>query len=295
MRLLVGILYCGEKEFERCIDSIKNQSFQDFDYFVIENKPNKEAHDLLYQKFMEGASQYNYFLKIDADMVLTRNTFFEEVISEMEGDLSFDDLQIAVQDGFTDALIYGLHVYRNNVTWDISEGNSMIFVDRIEKIKRRKNDNSKLAPAAYHADDPHNFHAYHYGIHKAMKILQPGQRALDLHSSSFHYSNIIRTLNNYKMKQKETLLFALEGFNDVLELKMNPGNVDYNDQEVLALFNTKSLTEEAVIRKLNKNLKMKFPLALRYSLLMYCHSEHFSWIKLLKGGWNKQNKQAWKV
>ena len=119
-RVLVGILYCGENEFDECINSIQRQELVGVDYFVVENLPNKEAHNVLYENFMRNASNFDYFIKVDADMVLCKNTFFSDVISEMNEDLSFDNYQIAVLDHYTNSLIYGLHIYRNKVTWNIS-------------------------------------------------------------------------------------------------------------------------------------------------------------------------------
>ena len=62
MRILIGILHTIENEFPQCIEAIKNQTYQNFDYFVVENIPNKEAHDTLYRRFMDSADNYELFI-----------------------------------------------------------------------------------------------------------------------------------------------------------------------------------------------------------------------------------------
>ena len=276
MKVLVGILYCGENEFTSCLASIKSQNYKHFDYFIIENLPNQLAHNSLYQKFMNRANEFEYFIKIDADMVLCRNTFFTEVISEMENSLEIDNLQIAVHDYFTDSLIYGLHVYRSSVKWRITDIKNDIFVDRIEIINKRKNDKTKLAPAAKHAPNPSLFHSYHFGLHKTVKIIQPTKKHLDMESSTFHFSNIINTFKHYSRTRNKKLLFALEGFNDTIKYKYNPSNINYNDPFVKSIYDSKIIEPTEVIKKFKKNIVYEYPENIRFRLFMENNRKYYN-------------------
>ncbi len=71
MKILIGILYCIENERDACVKSIEAQTHRDFDYFIVENLPKKEAHHQLYTRFAASATEYDIFVKLDADMVIS--------------------------------------------------------------------------------------------------------------------------------------------------------------------------------------------------------------------------------
>ena len=49
MKIYVGTLYSGENEFEECVAAIQNQTYKNYDHFVIRDLPNKEAHVTLFK------------------------------------------------------------------------------------------------------------------------------------------------------------------------------------------------------------------------------------------------------
>ncbi len=230
MRILIGILHTIENEFPQCIEAIKNQTYQNFDYFVVENIPNKEAHDTLYRRFMDSADNYELFIKVDADMVLSRTTFFEEVATKMKENTATDDLEIAVHDFFTDRLIYGLHVFRNTMTWD-TENNESIFVDRTGQQKVHVHDDKELAPAAFHCPNPSPFQSFHFGLHKATKVMQIDNPRLYAPASAFHWSNIQELLNNYYKTEKPILRYAILGAYWAIKHKATSKEVNYNSEK----------------------------------------------------------------
>lgn len=195
MRILIGILYCIENEFKDCLNSISSQNYKNFEYFVIQNKPNKEAHDTLYSIFMERARDFDLFIKIDADMVLCRKDFFEKVVEKMILNPDVDLIETWVHDFFTDALIGSLNTFRNTVTWNIE--NEQIFVDRITNYKRRLTDKEDLAPAAFHCPNPLPFQSFHFGVHKAIKACQFYNYEKQLMPAIEHWNNIVLTKMNF--------------------------------------------------------------------------------------------------
>jgi hypothetical protein len=83
MRILAGTLYTIENEFEDCCRSIRNQTYKNYDHLVIRNLPKKEAHNNLYQAFVDEADRYDLLVKIDADMVLCDENLFERIVKNL--------------------------------------------------------------------------------------------------------------------------------------------------------------------------------------------------------------------
>jgi len=240
-------MYCIENEFEQCLRSIERQTYQDFEYFVIKNLPNKLAHDTLYQTFMDRAEQFDLFIKIDADMVLCRDTFFEEVIHEMDINPEYNHFQIGVWDHFTQKLIHALHVYRSSVKWKSSD--EKYFVDMVNEptiCKKYMCTNEALAPAADHCPSPSSFQAFHFGVHKAAKILQNDSEKKDLSMASGHAQNIYKMLILYKAgKLNRPFTYSIWGVIWALNSSITHKEVNYNNQKTeLAFLEYEKLKEE---------------------------------------------------
>ena len=82
MRILVGTLYTIENEFDECVASINRQSHSDFEHFILENLPNKHAHDTLYRTFMERSGDFVLLIKVDADMVIEDEDLFAKIVDK---------------------------------------------------------------------------------------------------------------------------------------------------------------------------------------------------------------------
>lgn len=241
MKLMIGIMHCIENEFKQCIESIELQTYKNFEYYVIEGLPNKEAHTMLYNTFMASAGEYDLFVKIDADMVICKSTFFENVVEYFADHPNVDDLEIKVKDFFINDLTYGLHVYSNRVKWINKREN--LFVDRvINKYNKHHFGDSSLEPAAYHCPDPSAFQCYHFGLHKAVKFLQYRKEDFVKSASNSHWNNILKVGKNYSQTGDIRLAIALTGAIDAIFKRYTAENVDYQDQKVKVNF--KKYTKE---------------------------------------------------
>lgn len=228
-------MHCIENELNQCITAINNQSHKTIEYFLVQDLPNKEAHDKLYSTFMNRASDFDLFIKVDADMVLCRNTFFDEVIQEFSRDPEMDELEVAVQDFFTNRLIYGLHVFRNTVTWNISN-EEKFFVDCIQYSHKHIYDNSNLAPAAYHCPNPSDFQCFHFGLHKAIKVIQLDRQEKDLAMSYNHWENLALVLEQFNKNKDKRLGFALHGAKWAVKKQWTSDFINYSNPEVMTAF-----------------------------------------------------------
>jgi hypothetical protein len=290
MRILIGILYCIEKEFEKCIESIENQTFKEVDVFVIKGMPNKIAHDQLYSRFMEKANSYDLFVKIDADMVLIDNTFLSKVVKKFNQNKFLEHLEIAVHDFFSDQLIWGLHIYRNTVKW--KKNNEELFTDLVPmNIHHKLVDDSNLAPAALHCMNPGGFQSFHYGVHKAIKIMQPDRKEKKSEHAVYHWNIIQKTWKNYLRSKDLRIVYALLGSELAFKNKLKALHLDYNNTYCLELYkNLNNYSHDRIFKDL-KRLKLFnwgiFPEKYRFRVLRYLEGGHMlqisSWPKLVKG------------
>ncbi len=234
MRILVGTLHANENELEECLAAIRSQTHAAHDSFVISGKPNKEAHDELYQTFMKRAAEVDLFIKIDADMVLTRNTFFEEVAGRFSAAPDLDHLLIAVHDWMTDRQIMGLHVYRSSHRWNI--GNEAYFVDMLDADHCLEKDRDRLAPAAMHCGNPSPFQAFHFGLHKAVKFTQLTRKDINLAQRETHWRHFKSLERHYRKTKERRLGLARLGFLHAIAHRFDARHVDYSCAESRAAF-----------------------------------------------------------
>lgn len=228
MKILVGILYCIENEYPDALWALQQQTYTHFDYFQIEKLSNKEAHDALYQTFMSNASHYGLFLKLDADMVLSRKDFLDQVANVVRQQQTIDDLVIGVHDFFTDRIICGLHVYSNRVVWQKNE--ERVFTDMVDDSRRRVQDMDVLAPAAWHSPNPSHFQAFHFGVHKAVKFWQIGALNVNHYGRKIHFDNIIYLYQQWIKRKDSRLGIAVIGAFKGLVERFDYRFVDYDSK-----------------------------------------------------------------
>lgn len=245
MRILVGILKTIENEYHECRDAIECQQNSSHSVFVIENQPNKQAHQSLYRYFMQHAYDFDVFIKIDADMVLTRNDLFGRVSEKFATNPRLKDLEIAVHDFFSDQLIWGLHAFRNTVVWQ--ESDEDLFVDScLVEHGERMHDNSDLAPAAHHCPNPSLFQAFHYGVHRALKVIQVNRKNFRSTYSEYQWNYLEKTRSNFGRSRDPRIGFAVLGAEVAFEGKILPEHIDFGNPFLAELFDryrNLSLTE----------------------------------------------------
>jgi len=250
-------MHCIENEFEQCLESIRSQTNIHWELFTIENLPNKQAHDTLYSTFMERAKGFDFFIKIDADMVLSRPTFFDEVIDAMNKNIDYDHFQIGVFDHFTDHIIYALHVYRNSVKWQ--KTNEAYFVDMVNEPTKTKTyikEDAPLVPAADHCPNPSDFQSFHFGLHKVSKVLQMNASLFKTTYSKLHLETIRRV---FELNRNH---FCMLGIIWAFEQKITSEEIDFSNNKVLMGFMEFENLSHQKRRKLIDNWIKKNPFKL---------------------------------
>jgi len=280
MKILVGTLYAYENEFSECLSSIYEQTYNNFEHFVIEGKPKKEAHDILYGRFKNESKHFDLMIKVDADMVINDNKLFEKIVKKFEIDDSLEYLVIGVHDFFTDTLINGLHVFRNTVKW--SDNGDLLFTDRSRVNSKHIYDAKELAPAAFHCKNPSFFQSFHYGVHRGLKCreLRPDhelkQGSLYKYlknkiSNKFnkntkkvmkegevsHWEALELIWKNFNLKNDSRLGFAVLGFELALKGEFNVSHLDINNPFLENYFKKYNLYETNELKKIIKLIRFK--------------------------------------
>jgi len=241
-KILVGTLYSGESQFEDCIDSLQSQSYKKWNQKIFKHLSNKEGHDTLYDYFMDNSNDFDLFIKLDADMVLLRETCLEEIISLFQSDYKLSHLESVVQDYLTDSLMMGLHVFRSHVKW--RKSNERLFDDRKPVLEGDKVDlRQSPAPFVVHNPNPTNYQAFHFGVHRALKALQPG-RFLFRISQYNSQSRVLNTIwDNYARSKNIKQGFAALGAYLVFKDEIPKNMYDYTNPKLHAEFLQKYSTQ----------------------------------------------------
>lgn len=249
MKFLVGVLYCGENEFDSCIDSIEQQQNSIHSAFVIKNKIKRDAHKLLYNTFMSQCQDFDIFVKVDADMVLARNNLFESIGQYFSQRNWLHHLQIPVEDWYSLRLIGALHSFRSNVQWGKTRDN--VFTDRSPTIPRqREYHEGSLSPAAYHCPNPTPYQSFHYGIHRGVK-LRVALATSQLSRAKFHFKNRELTWTNFVNVDDPRRGWASLGYEIAIIENLQPHHMNYHDAEIRQLWLRKqALVGDRLIREL---------------------------------------------
>lgn len=277
MKLLIGTLKTIENEFEECCKSINYQLYKKFDHIVIENLGDAEAHDKLYSTFQNNSDKFDLLIKIDADMVIADTKLFSKIVKEFEENERLDRLFIHCYDHFVGENLGGVNVYRNTVKWQRNEDN--FFTDRghlEDTIRETKSWNvPEDKPLIHHCPNPSNYQAFHFGLHRMMKTLQPGVSINNANISKVHWRTFSKIIDRYKVLGTNNLKYALLGGESVLSCKFQDDAISYGNQEVEEIFKkydnklNEDIPIKVICRKLFSIMSMPYPYNYWYTFLKF--------------------------
>jgi hypothetical protein len=233
--ILVGILYCGEHEFNDCINALNRQIYKNWKHVTFRFLANKIAHDTLYRFFMDNAKNFDLMIKLDADMVFSKVNALNILVDLFSQNPTLDHAEIALHDWYSDSIIMGLHAFSNRVRWKV--GKEDLFVDGNPTIPGKKiflwND---PAPLASHCPNPSPFQAFHFGVHRASKLVQNGKDSINWYQALFQYNLLKKVWNHFLKTTDRRLGFVLIGADLVFKTKLMTLNYDYSNPELLSIF-----------------------------------------------------------
>lgn len=199
MKLLVGMLSHGENERQQAIDALKSQSYKDWDFFEIRDKPNKQAHQELYATFMSSGA--DCYLKLDADMVLKADILGFLVDQTRSMDITMVD----VNDWPSMLAIAGMQIFSKRCVWE-NDGDDRLMVDVTPRFQTRQDFEDK--PWVDHMPDPHDFESFRYGVHKALKVMQPDRQRKDIKKALLHYTILRNIWKHRNSDRRRKLMIA---------------------------------------------------------------------------------------
>ena len=214
-KILIGTLYSGENEYQECIDSVDCQLNAEVTHKRIEWLPKKEAHQKLFELFENNKKNYDYFVKLDADMKFSTPLSLHYLISKFTPDT--DIISFSVRDFFTDGPMQSLNIFSNRCGFNFA-CNDELFTDNlpIEYDGKRKYLIDEPNPNIYHAFNPSEFQSFIFGIHRSLKIVQNKSKKFRV-ANAYHQQKILNsTYVNYKRENDSRLYYAILGAHLVL-------------------------------------------------------------------------------
>ncbi len=228
MRILIGILHCIENEYQECINALQQQTDKNFEYFVLDNLPKKHAADEVYKKFMQNSGEFDIFMKLDADMVIEDSRFLEHVVEEFELRPWMQLLSLPVYDYFTERLIPAVNIYRNDVKFPMKHDG--LFTDQ-NPVPDEKSLFSiqGLDGVVSHCKNPSLFQAFHFGLHRGVKIRYGDIQNL-WERVALHCVNHEKVWENFLIRKEARLGQATLSGELAISGLFGPDNVSYGDQ-----------------------------------------------------------------
>ena len=230
MRILIGILHSQEPQKDECVKSIENQQYSfDYDYFIISGLSKRDAHDTLYSKFMSESSNYDLFVKLDADMIIERQDFFQFLYSVFQKDTKLDWMRLLIHDHFLDQNISGLNIYRFSVKWAKNVNNC--FTDRV-MIKSSVRKDIGLDPSTIwitHCKDASIYQAFNFGFHRAIKAFQFNSKKRIY--STLQWNAFLRVFKLYKIDRSKQNLIIIASLVYVIIHRVGDLAINENNKE----------------------------------------------------------------
>jgi hypothetical protein len=241
-RVLVGIMFSGENEYELCLGALKEQRHRAWDHFVLENLPNKAAHDALYQRFMDEAANYELFCKLDADMVFRGAEGLGQIVQIFDATPNLDQLMVDVHDWCSGLQIPGQLNYSSVVRW--KHNPDPLLVDHAPEMQGESLRLSREpAPLADHSPCPAPLQAFQFGVHRALKAFQPDRRHKDFSRALVHWRILTSIWSAYRAGGDIRRLYALMGVEHVLTNRITAFDASYKSPALATDFEQKILPQ----------------------------------------------------
>jgi hypothetical protein len=226
--ILVGTLFSGENEYDRCLNALKEQSFTNWQHTILSHLPNKAAHDRLYRQFMDHAREFDLFVKYDADMVFAGPDSLGQIADLFYQRWPIDHVEFGVRDFFSDRVILGLHAFSRRCRW--KQTDEKLFVDADPLAPTPKQIIWDFpAPIADHSPDPSPFQAFHFGFHRAVKAGQAGSHSFDWFQFKFQWQLLKSVWNHFHFTRDRRLGLAVMGAETLFKGKLQARHYDYTD------------------------------------------------------------------
>jgi hypothetical protein len=212
-RVLVLTLASGEPQLPACRAAVANQAGP-VAHRVIAGLDNRTAHRTLYDAVAAGADEHDLILKVDADMVLGAGAV-EAIRAWFRARPDADHAVFAVDDFYTGRPIFGLHAFSHRCRWPQSL--DPLFVDPAPVVPGTSTVVAGApSPVAAHAPDPSVEQAWSFGVHRALKAVQPNGGRFQAGQAAAQWAILEDTWREYRRTGDRRLAVVLLGAADVM-------------------------------------------------------------------------------
>lgn len=274
-RLLIITLSSGEAALPKLQEQLRRQTFQNFDHKILAGLGNIQAHRQCYETIMSQAADYDYFIKIDADMTFSRDTALAEALAVAEEHKVYNHFAFEIFDFFTNRLIGSVNLFRSGVRWERSDEG--VFVDPQPANAVRRDWCEAPAPFINHGEIVSDFECFSFGVHKAIKVLQRGSTRIARGKRNLHFQNMQEMRALCQSVQEPRHIMAFAGVLWALE------NKDYHAMQ------DKSALQALFARDVERHWQQW-----RHKARYY--SRFWPWLMLLSAemGWRTSLKLVWR-
>ncbi len=174
-RVLIGTLFCGESQIDRCRHAVREQKHVNLDQYIVEGLPSVKAHNALWDYWNDHRMEYDMIVKVDADMVLTHDEIIYNLYKFIQSHKGVNAVQIGLKDYFSGGVIYGLNCYSQAVWFNEAKDDYMCdrTYQNVNEFVLGTDDRVRyLGLGAYHAPDPTPMQAFHFGMYRQLKKQQ---------------------------------------------------------------------------------------------------------------------------
>tara|TARA_R100000935_G_scaffold4427_1_gene10472 strand:+ start:22213 stop:23073 length:861 start_codon:yes stop_codon:yes gene_type:complete len=231
IKVLIITLYSGENEYNQCCQSVEEQQGFIIEHKIIKDLPKQEAHQKLYKNFNNNRSNFDYFAKLDADMAFSNPNALNNILQNFNKDV--DIVSATVHDGITNSDMQSFNVFSSRCYFKF-DTNDPLFTDSLEiEYEGQQVSYVDVERNVLHAFNPSPFQAFMFGVHRSLKVVQPGTKIPKI-NSSYHQLRILnQAYLNYKrtgsVHAKNALLGATLVFQGLIETQALYQKKDYID------------------------------------------------------------------
>jgi hypothetical protein len=210
MKFLVLTLYSGEGEFDDCRSSVQKQRGVDVQQVIFSNLGNVEAHEALYRRIVEERDNFDLFIKLDADMVLARDTALQEIAEYFGREMELDYLILPVFDWPSRQQVQGVTVFSRRVRWEFPLNPLTPDANPI-RVGKKRVVSALATELVHHMPAPTREQCYLYGFHKGLKIAQRGGHIDRPLLALTHYATLLRVRDIFLSEEDIKSALILNG------------------------------------------------------------------------------------
>jgi hypothetical protein len=178
-KILIVTAECGEPQLNQLINNLKVQNGIIYKHIVISNKTTIEAESEIFNLYKTHnlISEYNWFLRLDADMNFTSHNSIITLLNKALELKSINRISVPLIDYYTNKQIMGVHLIRLGIKvndYQIKEFIPDRWIDIIQGLSILR----LIPPLFTHGFNSDIDQCIRFGLHRGIKAVYSGPRGL---------------------------------------------------------------------------------------------------------------------